>query len=326
MSGSLKTVAETSALIEQGGRLLLAGDESLLSQLPDGDWIGGTIPYFMDASGGVIDRGRIFVDELPPSVVDARVVSYSADELDRIPSDGFESGFSIIVLPATSEAHLRYAAEAPDFVGLFERPIVGWVAGVHLDDLGQASPKAFAGSSAGSSADAVVLHAALPPGSLASVDIVNLFDQGDGATLTFDSTGFSHGKVWVDGEPREFARYLHEIGHDTRLPLVADYFGAKLNVSFQDVPDDDGPVTLYAPVFDGVEYKLAAPVGDYVSEFTSRLPSGSIVPVFSCNCILNFLYSELEGKQTGDVHGPITFGEVAYQLLNQTLVYLTIHD
>jgi hypothetical protein len=24
--------------------------------------------------------------------------------------------------------------------------------------------------------------------------------------------------------------------------------------------------------------------------------------------------------------GPMTFGEVAYQLLNQTLVYLTIHD
>lgn len=49
-------------------------------------------------------------------------------------------------------------------------------------------------------------------------------------------------------------------------------------------------------------------------------------PEFSCNCILNFLYSELEGKRTGELIGPVTFGEVAYQLLNQTLVYLQIED
>jgi hypothetical protein len=34
----------------------------------------------------------------------------------------------------------------------------------------------------------------------------------------------------------------------------------------------------------------------------------------------------LAGKQTGAFTGPVTFGEVAYQLLNQTLVYLKIHD
>lgn len=28
----------------------------------------------------------------------------------------------------------------------------------------------------------------------------------------------------------------------------------------------------------------------------------------------------------GDITGPITFGEVAYQLLNQTMVYLTITE
>ena len=29
--------------------------------------------------------------------------------------------------------------------------------------------------------------------------------------------------------------------------------------------------------------------------------------------------------RTGEMVGPITFGEVAYQLLNQTMVYLTIY-
>ena len=45
---------------------------------------------------------------------------------------------------------------------------------------------------------------------------------------------------------------------------------------------------------------------------------------FSCNCILNFLFGELEGQKIGDLHGPVTFGEIGYQLLNQTLVVLRI--
>jgi hypothetical protein len=232
-----------------------------------------------------------------------------------------------VILPATSKAHTRYAADAPEFDGLFDRPVVGWVSGVHLDDLGKVSPKVFAGSGdSGTDARAAVLHAALPEGVLASVDIVNLFTQGDGPVLTFDATGFTPAEVEVDGVRRVFSEYLAEIHHDVRLPLVADYFGAMINVSIQSVPDDGGPVALYAPVFDGIEYRLAAPVRDYVSEFAAQLPSGTVSPAFSCNCILNFLYSDLEGKRTGDVVGPITFGEVAYQLLNQTLVYLTIHD
>jgi hypothetical protein len=326
MPTRLLSVSETAARILAGEKLLLAGDEALLSQLPAGSWIGGTIPYFMAPDGGCVTRDHIYVDELPEQVTNVQVSSYGPDDLVRLPGDGFENGFSIVILPATSEVHARYAAEAPEYPHLFDRPVVGWVSGVHLDDLGSVSPKVFAGSGeAGSDCVAAVLHAQLPDGVLASADIVNLFTQGDGDTLTFDTTGFAHGKVNVNGTPRVFSEYLREIGHDIRLPLVADYFGAMVNVSFQAVPEDDAAVTLYAPVFEGVEYKLAAPVGDYVSEFVSKLPIGTAAPAFACNCILNFLYSELEGKKTGDIGGPITFGEVAYQLLNQTLVYLTIH-
>lgn len=54
------------------------------------------------------------------------------------------------------------------------------------------------------------------------------------------------------------------------------------------------------------------------------MPRGLSAPVFACNCILNFLYSELEGKSTGAITGPITFGEIADQLMNQTLVYVQL--
>jgi hypothetical protein len=327
MTGQLQTVSQAAAAITAGGRLLVAGDEALLAQLPAGAWIGGTIPYFMTADGGQVTRDLVYVDTLPDLVTDVRVQAYPADRLDGFPRDGFENGFAIVIVPAGSPAHARYAADAADYPGLFDHPVVGWVSGVHLDDLGTVTPKVFAGDGAAVSAsDAVVLHAQLPDGVLAGADIVNLFTQGDGPALTFGSTSFEQDKVSVDGVERSFAEYLHEVGHDTKLPLVADYFGTMINVSFQSVPDDDGAVVMYAPIFSAVTYRLATPVGDYVSEFAQHLPTGSVHPTFACNCILNFLYSDLEGKRTGDIVGPVTFGEIAYTLLNQTLVYLTLHE
>jgi hypothetical protein len=327
MPGRLYTVPEAAAAIAEGRPLLIAGDETLLAQLPEGRWIGGTIPYFMTTDGGLVTQDQVYIDTLPAQVDEVKIASYTADELQHMPADGFEDGFSVIIVPAGSPVHSHYAAEASGFPGLFDRPVVGWVSGVHLDDLATETAKVFAGSGSAVHAErAVVMHARLPEGQLASADIVNLFTQGGGPALTFDGTGFSHDKVMVDGVAHNFAEYLTELGHDVRLPLVADYFGAMINVSFQSVPDDGGPVALYAPVFSGVEYKLAAPVGDYVAEFDARLPAGGRAPAFSCNCILNFLYSDLEGKRTGDITGPVTFGEIAYQLLNQTMVYLTIHE
>ena len=47
LSGYLYDVIEVKSKITHGERLLLAGDESLLKVLPAGNWIGGSIPYFM---------------------------------------------------------------------------------------------------------------------------------------------------------------------------------------------------------------------------------------------------------------------------------------
>jgi hypothetical protein len=93
----------------------------------------------------------------------------------------------------------------------------------------------------------------------------------------------------------------------------------------QNVGDAGGKVALYAPVFPGVDYKFAKPVGDYAAAFRQRLSGvDSNGVAMSCNCILNFLFGELEGKAIGGVEGPITFGEIAYQLLNQTMVMVRV--
>ena len=158
-----------------------------------------------------------------------------------------------------------------------------------------------------------------------NINIVNMFQQGSGDTITFTEDGFQTVDARINGVRRNFAEYLAENKIDTKLPFVADYSGAMINTSFQDVDKVNGKVSFYAPVFHGVDYKVAAPVTDYVGAFERHLPRSTADAIFfSCNCILNYLYSDLEGKRTGNVTGPITFGEIAYQLLNQTLAYATI--
>jgi hypothetical protein len=207
---------------------------------------------------------------------------------------------------------------------LFDRPLLGWVAGVDLADLGKASPRVFNGATGEWSDNAaVVLHAKLPKGRTAKIDIINLFSQGDGDALTFSKEGFEATEVLINGKPRNLAEYITEKGVDTKLPLVADYNGAMVNISFREVDGAAGKVSFYAPVFEGVTYRLAKPLAtDYVHAFREEITVRSVSPAFACNCILNYLYGALEGKKTGTMTGPITFGEIAYMLLNQTMVYV----
>jgi hypothetical protein len=309
--------------IESGKTLLLAGEEEVLKTLPRGNWIAGTIPYFMDRAGGIVSSDKIDVTELPHPAALQFIRWYGETELAQIADNTPDPGFTFLILPATSKAHLEYAQNAPNYPGIFLKPVIGWIAGVLLADLGKKTPKAVNGKTGEfSDAKGIAMHCSLPAGKTASIGIINMFKPGAGDAITFDTEGFSVGECLVNGKKTNLAEYLVAQKIDTQLPLVADYSGTMVNVSFQSVDEQAQRVALYAPVFRGVTYKIAAPVADYVTAFTAYLKSEKLTPVFSCNCILNFLYSKLEGKQTGNFTGPITFGEIAYQLLNQTLVYL----
>ena len=318
----LKSKDEISKYIADGRVLLLAGEEEALSGLPKGNWIGGTIPYFMDETGGLVSRDRIFATELPPDVIRTTIKEYDEKSIGSIASDAFENGFTFLVIPSGSKVHVKYAQDAPNFDGIFLHPVVGWISGIHLSDMGGKTPKVFNGKDLKrSDSSAIAIHCELTPKKSCRIGMVNLFEQGTGDALGFDEEGFTVRNCLVNGRKTSFSAYLREKGIDTKLPLVADYCGTMVNVSIQEVRADE--VALYAPVFKGVEYRIAKPVQDYVNQFKAALPKG-ISPVFSCNCILNFLYSNLEGKKTERMYGPVTFGEIAYQLLNQTLVYLVI--
>lgn len=322
-------IEEVRRKIEQGASLFLAGDEKLLRQLPKGGWVGGTIPYFIAEEGGVFSRDRIQVFELPPFISGPSIKTYGHESIFNVYKDAPDNGFSLIIIPASSKTHLSFALNAPMFDNFAVKPLLGWISGVALGDLGKIKPKVYNGMTGEELEDgAVVMHASLPPDKAADVGIINIFEQDPaGDTLVFTEDSFSAKTVYVNGKERVLSEYIREKSLDTKLPLVANYSGAMVNISFQTVDHAANEVTFYAPVFKGVEYRHARPVGDYIETFSNRVSGQDYSSVrYSCNCILNYLYAGLEGRKTAGMTGPITFGEVAYQLLNQTLVYLKIED
>jgi len=314
-------------MIRRGEALLLAGDESPLRRLPRGRWIAGTIPYFMSDEGGVVDRRRIFVEKLPEGFEYSGIRRYDADGIARVYADLPAKGMGVIIVPNASRVLLSFAVNAPHYDKFATAPLFGWISGVHLSEIGTVAAKVFDGTTGEAlEQQAVAMHVCFPPGKVAELAILNIFEKGNGPEITFPRTGFSARVADIDGHPRNFAEYIREVGLDTRLPLVADYCGARINVSFQAVDQPGGEVRFYAPVFAGVGYHHARPIPDFVDAFVSALPTGLENRIaFSCNCVLNFVHSSLEGRSVGAI-GPVTFGEIAYQLLNQTMVYLTVLD
>ncbi|MBP2311387.1 DUF6976 family protein [Azospirillum soli] len=316
---------EAATLIESGRTLLLAGDEALLTGLPRGRWIAGTIPYFMTETGGVASRDRVFAAALPEPATSPLIRFYGTEALSGIGANTPENGFTALIIPAFSEPHTAFAQGVFSFEGVFNAPLVGWIAGVAAEDVGKRPPKVFNGATGESSATmALAMHMPLPAGLSAKVGIVNPFRQGDGPAISFAERSFTASECMVDGEPVNLVRYIREQGIDRKLPLVADYFGTPVNVSIESIDEAAGQVRFYAPVFPGIAYRFAAPLDDYDAAFRTAAAEASGEPVFACNCIRNYQYTGFPGAPVAPFSGPLTFGEIAYVLVNQTLVYLTI--
>lgn len=317
----LMPVADAAERILGGQVLSIAGDEAALRQLPPGQWIGGTIPYFMAAGGGTVSREQVFVQVVSDYAAPPRLRFYDAASLPQLCRNAPEHGYSLLIVPAFSACHGEFARNAPNYEDMYLKPLAGWVAGTHLDDAGRASPQVVLGPTGQFSAEhAVVMDVELPPERYAQIEILNAFRPGEGAAISFDETGFSAGACRLNGAPANLAAYLLDNAIDTRLPLVADYCGASVNVSIKRIDAAARQVEFYAPVFPGLTYRVAAPVGGTAG----AMPSATDSVPFACNCILNFLYDALEGKPSGPLTGPVTFGEIGYQLLNQTQVYLSV--
>lgn len=324
---SLVSVSEAAKVLKSGVFAMLAGSPRALMSLPKGNWIGGTIPYFMTESGGLKDEEKVFLTLFPNTLENARIELYDSDSIFNIPKDYAPNGISFIIMPGGSKVAEEYARAALGYNGLFNNPLVGWLSGTLVELIGKEPPLVFNGKTGKSYTDnAVVMHLSLPQELVAKVDTFNAFEQGDGPEITFSEEGFCITQCNVDGKVMPFADYIKQVKADTRFPLMGDYMGTKVNVAVQKIDEDLKEVSFYAPVFKGVTYRFAKPLADYVDAFAKYTGNLKTEPIFSCNCVLNFLYAALEGRKTGTAVGPMTFGEIAYILLNQTFVYAQIEN
>lgn len=328
INNSFISLQETADRIERGEFLVIAGDKQLLKQLPEGHWIGGSIPYFLTEEGGVKSTERLYVTQfkIPEDQDGIRIRSYSESSIEDVCSDTFENGFTFLILPGFTDVQQVYANEASTFEGMYITPIVGWVSGYDMDgddDKGSC----FIGSKAGMAThdEAVAIHVKLPSSVEASIKMISPFKESVSSAITFLQDGFRVKDCLIDGEKVNFSDFLVENNVDTKLPIIQNCSGTCVNVSVRENDTDSKRVRLFAPVVQGQEYRLAEPVDDYLSSIEKEWSEQSLEGlVFSCSCILNYLYSELEGKQTKPFFGPITFGEIGYQLLNQTTVALCV--
>lgn len=322
---SLCTLKEACELINQQKNLIIAGDEALLKQLPHGNWIGGSIPYFMTENGGVTSHDKLSVTLLTDDFEMVSIKQYSKELLKNIPDDYPENGLSFIIIPGDSASHFEYSENCSTWKGFYNSPIVGWISGIDLKDIGLKKPIVINGTTGETEEEsAIVMHLSLKSNKYCQINNINLFSQGNGDVITFPETGTEIKECFVNGEKMLFSKYLHGKKISGDIPLVANYHGAFINVSFKSISSQE--VFMYAPVFKGVQYKMASEVLNYEQRFVTELQKMKVKPLFTCNCILNYVFAHLEGKKIGDLVGPITFGEIAYILLNQTMVYVTVQD
>ena len=318
----LKTLEETIELINEGKIMHIAADETMLSKLPKGRWIGGTTPYIISEEGGLVTKDRLFVTEIDYAE-EISVASYGKYNVFQIVEECYDNGLTMIIMPYSSQVAIKYAKEAPEVEELLMHPTIGWISGFDLETGGLA--KVYDGTVGEAYTDrAVVMYIRLPEGKSAMINMINIFgDDKTDPVIRFFDNDLSVTKCTVNGQEVNFAEYIDKKHIDTRMSLVADYNGSYINTSVKGVKD--GIVEFYAPVFKNVDYRFATYVDDYAGRFVESINSaGAHAPVLSCNCILNFMHGDLAGRKIPPYTGPVTFGEIAYQLMNQTLVYCEI--
>lgn len=319
----LKTFTEAVEMINSGKLLHIAAGEKLLRRLPKGEWIGGSTEYFLEKTGGLITGDMLDIIDFDCSTYNIAV--YDADSICDMLTDAYSNGFSLMIVPHGSEVMNYYAKNAVNDKNAFLMPVVGWVSGVGVGAAPDESPVTVNGRTGEVFTDkAIVLHVSLPEDKTVVVNLVNVFSPDENSpVIRFEKDGFTVEKCYIDGVETDFSDFLKERAFNTSLPIVGDYSGENINITVRSI--GDGEVRLYAPVFKDIDYRFAMEVDNYAEKLTARISQiDTENTMFACNCYLSFVYGSLEGKDVGAFYGPVTFGEIAYLLVNQTLVYLQV--
>src|ERR1019366_30410 len=117
VSSTLQSIAEVQSAIAAGESLFLAGSRESLSQLPRGNWVGGSIPYFMTDEGCLLSEIRIFATNIPEFALDVKAADYGPENRANLYRSAPANGFTFLVLPASTEVHKVFAEKVPTYDG-----------------------------------------------------------------------------------------------------------------------------------------------------------------------------------------------------------------
>ena len=311
---------ETVKQINSDKLLVISASENMLEKLPKGNYIAGSAYYFINEGEGEEYEDRCYVEELPADINGYNIIIYDENTIKNININVFQNGFSYCLIPFGSKVHFEFALNAPNYDEFAMKTLYGFVTEVKKEDIGKKNGMVMDGLTGKIYDDkAIVLNIALN-NSFAEIDIINPFEPDRTKRIEFLEESFEVKEAIINGKKLNLVEYLKGNNIDTRYPIMNDTAGAKVNVSFFKVEEDK--VIMGSPVFKGATYYFTK-----VTDYTEELSKVEVheKPYLSCNCFLNYLYMGLEGKTLNRaISGPTTFGEIAYRLLNQTIVNLYI--
>ena len=326
MKNRLYTKEQVVEFIKQGRVMHLCGNEETLKDLPKGNWVAGMTPYFMDSVGKICDN-KIYVDDFSFIAEECEMATFDEKDIAEIAKrNKYSNGFIFVVLPIDSQVYFTFANHSLEYENIYDNPVVGYVSSVLLEEYGKKQSKVAVGSEGVLHGDkAAVMYVKVPERLRVRAEIMN-FDSIDDTTpsLKFPKTGFKQSDCLIDGKPGNIASYLEavktRIGHYPQL--ITSQNGALVNRDIKSVNVTTGEAVFFSPAYESDIYYLVKPNNDYLATFNRRL--GRKTDVIACmSCTSYFLQGDFEYRHI-DFNGVYTFGEIAYQLLNKTIVTLEV--
>ncbi|MBO7440653.1 MAG: hypothetical protein J6T96_03145 [Bacteroidales bacterium] len=326
MKNKLYTKEQVVEFIKEGRIMHLCGNEETLKDLPKGNWVAGMTPYFMDEVGKICGN-KIYVDDFSFIGEECEMATFDENNIAEIAKrNKYSNGFIFVVLPIDSQVYFTFANHSLEYENIYDNPVVGYVSSVLLEEYGKKQPKVAIGSEGVLHADkAAVMYVKVPDRLRVRAEIMN-FDSIDDTTpsLKFPKTGFTQSDCLIDGKPGNIARYLEDvksrIGHYPQL--ITSQNGALVNRDVKSVNLETGEAVFFSPAYESDVYYIVKVNKDYLGTFNRRL--GRKTDVIACvSCTSYFLQGDFEYRHI-DFNGVYTFGEIAYQLLNKTIVTLEV--
>lgn len=313
-------------MIEAGRPLILAGAEQDLACLPPGLWIGGTVAGFLAPGGPRPVAGEIFYADLSNIALRVEVRQFGARQLRGLTAHYPPNGFAVLLLPGRSRLLETVATKMLDWDGLYNAPLCGWVSGVALEELGHKQPKIFCGGGTPRQDKAAVMYVTLPEGLFAELNIVAPFTQGEGPELRFPSGGYGgSGTGLLEGQRVNLARMIANGELDPALPLISDRDGALLTNAITASDTEAGTLCFLNPIDPALSYRFAEPIDDFPAAFAKAAQGVDLPGALLCSiCIANLPRLDASIRPLLPAFAPITFGQIGYTVLTQTISCLNL--